>query len=106
MVTGASLCFWHADSSSTLEMCSSPGCQAFKSSVKPSLVTPVVQVGADLCMGSLIKNPGGTIAPSGGYVAGRADLVATVQARLTAPGVGLDAGAVSGEALRLMTQGE
>lgn len=62
-------------------------------------------VGADLCMGSLIKNPGGTIAPSGGYVAGRADLVAAVQARLTAPGVGLDAGAVSGEALRLMTQG-
>ena len=65
-----------------------------------------MQVGADLCMGSLIKNPGGTIAPSGGYVAGRADLVAAVQARLTAPGVGLDAGAVSGEALRLMTQGK
>lgn len=72
----------------------------------PTRCDPVVQVGADLCMGSLIKNPGGTIAPSGGYVAGRADLVAAVQARLTAPGVGLDAGAVSGEALRLMTQGK
>ena len=63
------------------------------------------QVGADLCMGSLIKSPGGTIVPAGGYIAGRASLVAAAAARLTAPGVGKDAGAVSGETLRLMFQG-
>ncbi|KAL3147567.1 hypothetical protein ABBQ38_014620 [Trebouxia sp. C0009 RCD-2024] len=62
-------------------------------------------VGADLSMGSLIKNPGGTIVTGGGYVAGRGDLVAAAQARLTAPGVGLDAGSVSGDTLRLMMQG-
>ena len=62
-------------------------------------------VGADLCMGSLIKNPGGTIVPGGGYVAGRADLVERAVARLGAPGVGVDAGCVPGETLRLMFQG-
>ena len=56
-------------------------------------------------MGSLIKSPGGTIVSSGGYIAGRADLVAAAAARLTAPGVGVDAGSVSGETLRLMAQG-
>jgi cystathionine beta-lyase family protein involved in aluminum resistance len=64
-----------------------------------------MQVGADLCMGSLIKNPGGTIVTGGGYVAGRADLVAKALARMTAPGVGTDAGGVPGETLRLMFQG-
>ena len=44
--------------------------------------------GADLVMGSLIKNLGGTLAPAGGYVAGRADLVKRVAARLYAPGLG------------------
>jgi len=44
--------------------------------------------GADLVMGSLIKNLGGTLAPAGGYVAGRADLVERVAARLYAPGLG------------------
>ena len=44
--------------------------------------------GADLVMGSLIKNLGGSIAPAGGYVAGRADLVERVAARLYAPGLG------------------
>ena len=44
-------------------------------------------VGAHLVAGSLIKNPGGTIAPTGGYVAGRADLVAAAGRRLSAPGV-------------------
>lgn len=63
------------------------------------------QVGADLVMGSLIKSPGGTIVPGGGYIAGRADLVAAAAARLTAPGVGLDAGGVPGSTLRLMAQG-
>lgn len=62
-------------------------------------------VGADLCMGSLIKSPGGTIVSTGGYIAGRADLVAASAARLTAPGVGTDAGAVSGDTLRTMFQG-
>lgn len=56
-------------------------------------------------MGSLIKSPGGTIVSSGGYIAGRTDLVAAAAARLTAPGVGVDAGSVSGETLRLMAQG-
>ena len=45
-------------------------------------------VGADLVMGSLIKNLGGSIAPAGGYVAGRAELVERVAARLYAPGLG------------------
>lgn len=45
-------------------------------------------VGADLVMGSLIKNLGGGLAPAGGYVAGRADLVERVAARLYAPGLG------------------
>jgi cystathionine beta-lyase family protein involved in aluminum resistance len=45
-------------------------------------------VGADLAMGSLIKNLGGSIAPAGGYVAGRAALVERVAARLYAPGLG------------------
>jgi cystathionine beta-lyase family protein involved in aluminum resistance len=45
-------------------------------------------VGADLVMGSLIKNLGGTLAPAGGYVAGRAGLVERVAARLYAPGLG------------------
>lgn len=56
-------------------------------------------------MGSLIKNAGGTLAPGGGYVAGRADLVAAVGARLAAPGIGTDAGGVSGTTLRLLFQG-
>lgn len=45
-------------------------------------------VGADLVMGSLIKNVGGSIAPAGGYVAGRAEVVERVAARLYAPGLG------------------
>ncbi|MDQ2872455.1 MAG: methionine gamma-lyase family protein, partial [Candidatus Eremiobacteraeota bacterium] len=44
--------------------------------------------GADLVMGSLIKNLGGSIAPAGGYIAGRADLLERVAARLYAPGLG------------------
>ncbi|EFJ48941.1 hypothetical protein VOLCADRAFT_117389, partial [Volvox carteri f. nagariensis] len=62
-------------------------------------------VGADLAMGSLIKNPGGTIAPGGGYVAGRADLIGCVAARLYAPGIGIDAGGVPGSTLRIFFQG-
>lgn len=58
-----------------------------------------------MAMGSLIKSPGGTLVPGGGYIAGRAHLVAAAAARLTAPGVGIDAGCVPGDTLRLMAQG-
>lgn len=54
------------------------------------------QVGADIIMGSLIKNPGGGIAPTGGYIAGRHDLVEKCAARLTAPGIGKEVGATLG----------
>lgn len=54
------------------------------------------QVGADLCVGSLIKNPGGGLAPIGGYIVGRADLVEMCAYRLTAPGLGREVGATLG----------
>lgn len=50
------------------------------------------QAGADLVAGSLIKNPGGGIAPTGGYIAGRADLVEQCAYRLNAPGLGKELG--------------
>ncbi len=53
-------------------------------------------VGADIIMGSLIKNPGGGIAPTGGYIAGRRDLVEKCANRLTAPGIGKEVGASLG----------
>ena len=61
-------------------------------------------VGADLMAGSLIKNPGGTIATTGGYVAGRADLVEAAACRLTAPGIGSAGGSTLDQG-RLMFQG-
>jgi cystathionine beta-lyase family protein involved in aluminum resistance len=54
-------------------------------------------VGADLMMGSLIKNPGGGIARTGGYIAGREDLIELCAHRMTAPGVGREAGCSLGE---------
>lgn len=48
--------------------------------------------GADVCVGSLIKNPGGGIAPTGGYIAGRKDLIERIAGRLTAPGLGREIG--------------
>lgn len=60
--------------------------------------------GADLIVGSLIKNPGGGVAPTGGYVAGRAELVEQVLEMLTAPGLGGEVGA-TGPYLRLLAQG-
>ncbi|MCD8368246.1 MAG: methionine gamma-lyase family protein [Clostridiales bacterium] len=54
------------------------------------------QVGADLIVGSLIKNPGGGLAPMGGYVAGRHDLVEAAAMRLTVPGIGRECGATLG----------
>jgi cystathionine beta-lyase family protein involved in aluminum resistance len=61
-------------------------------------------VGADLAVGSLIKNPGGGIAPTGGYIAGREDLVELAAARLTAPGIGAEVGS-SVDGYRLFYQG-
>ena len=53
-------------------------------------------VGADLMAGSLIKNPGGGIAPTGGYIAGRRDLVEMCAYRLTTPGTGREIGCTLG----------
>ena len=55
-----------------------------------------VSRGADLMAGSLIKNPGGGIAPTGGYIAGRKDLVEQCAYRLTTPGTGREIGATLG----------
>lgn len=52
--------------------------------------------GADVCVGSLIKNPGGGIAPAGGYAVGRLEAVERVAARLTAPGLGREIGSYAG----------
>ena len=62
------------------------------------------QVGADLIAGSLIKNPGGGLAPTGGYIAGRADLVENAAYKLTAPGIGGECGCTMGQN-RLLYQG-
>ena len=59
--------------------------------------TEPTQVGADIIMGSLIKNPGGGIARTGGYIAGRRDLIELCAHRMTAPGVGREAGCTLGE---------
>lgn len=59
------------------------------------------QVGADLIAGSLIKNPGGGIAPTGGYIAGRRDLVEKCSYRLTCAGVGREVGATLGHSREL-----
>ncbi|MEY4771532.1 aminotransferase class I/II-fold pyridoxal phosphate-dependent enzyme [Vulcanococcus sp.] len=71
-----------------------PGCLVFVDNCYGELVEPQepTAVGADLMAGSLIKNLGGTIAPTGGYVAGRADLVEQACCRLTAPGIGAEGG--------------
>lgn len=61
--------------------------------------------GADIIAGSLIKNPGGGLAPIGGYIAGRKDLIQEVSYRLTSPGIGREVGAVSGSTNRLLYQG-
>ncbi|MBQ5444189.1 MAG: methionine gamma-lyase family protein [Erysipelotrichaceae bacterium] len=50
-------------------------------------------VGADIVVGSLMKNMGGGIASTGGYIAGKADLIAQIADRLTAPGIGKEQGA-------------
>lgn len=50
------------------------------------------QVGADLIVGSLIKNPGGGIAPTGGYICGKSKFIDMVAGRLTTPSIGLEVG--------------
>ena len=67
-------------------------------------ITEPTQIGADLCAGSLIKNPGGGLAPTGGYLAGRRDLIEAAAFRLTAPGIGGECGCMMGQN-RLLYQG-
>lgn len=82
---------------------------AFVKEVKPEVIVMVdncygefveaqepSDVGADLVVGSLIKNPGGGLAPIGGYVAGRKDLIEQCAYRLTSPGLGKEVGASLG----------
>jgi cystathionine beta-lyase family protein involved in aluminum resistance len=67
-------------------------------------LTEPTQVGVDLMAGSLIKNPGGGIADTGGYIVGKQKYVELAAYRLTAPGIGGDVGAMLG-ATRRMFQG-
>lgn len=53
-------------------------------------------VGADLCVGSLIKNPGGGLAPIGGYIVGKKEYIENAAFRLTAPGLGKEVGPTLG----------
>ena len=79
---------------------------AFCKSIKPDVIcmvdncygefvetTEPSNVGADMIVGSLIKNPGGGLAPIGGYICGRADLIERCAYRLSAPGLGQEVGA-------------
>ena len=63
-----------------------------------------VEAGADIIAGSLIKNPGGGLAPTGGYIAGKKEYVENAACRLTAPGLGRKVGPTLGRN-RLMFQG-
>lgn len=82
---------------------------AFVKKIKPDVICMVdncygefveekepIEVGADMIVGSLIKNPGGGLAPIGGYIAGRADLIENCAYRLTSPGLGKEVGATLG----------
>ncbi len=85
---------------------SQPDCVCFVDNCYGELVEDQepTHVGADLIAGSLIKNLGGTIAPTGGYVAGRSDLVEQACCRLTAPGIGREGG-TGFDLQRLVLQG-
>lgn len=61
-------------------------------------------VGADIIAGSLIKNPGGGLAPTGGYIAGKSEFVNRAAERLTVPGIGRECGCTLGQN-RLLYQG-
>ena len=82
---------------------------SFIKSIKPDVICMVdncygefvetlepTDVGADMIVGSLIKNPGGGLAPSGGYIVGRKDCIERAAYRLTAPGLGKEVGASLG----------
>lgn len=82
---------------------------SFIKSIKPDIICMVdncygefveviepTDVGADLCVGSLIKNPGGGLAPIGGYITGNRELIENCAFRLTAPGLGSEVGATLG----------
>ena len=82
---------------------------AFVKSIKPDVIcmvdncygefTEIIEpsdVGADMCVGSLIKNPGGGLAQTGGYIVGRHDCIERAAFRLTAPGLGKELGASLG----------
>lgn len=62
------------------------------------------EVGADVIAGSLIKNPGGGLALTGGYIAGRSDLIEAISFRMTSPGIGGECGLTFGQT-RTMFQG-
>lgn len=51
-----------------------------------------IEVGADICVGSLIKNAGGGLAPTGGYIVGNSELIEKIGRRFTAPSIGLEVG--------------
>ena len=70
----------------------------FVETIEPS------DVGADMVVGSLIKNPGGGLAPVGGYITGREEFVENAAARLTSPGLGKEVGPTLG-VISQMTQG-
>ena len=82
---------------------------SFVKSVKPDVICMVdncygefveriepTDVGADMIVGSLIKNPGGGLAPIGGYIVGRKDCIDRASYRLSAPGLGKEVGASLG----------
>lgn len=82
---------------------------AFVKAIKPDVICMVdncygefveriepVEVGADMVVGSLIKNPGGGLAPIGGYIAGKKECVENAAYRLTSPGLGKEVGASLG----------
>lgn len=82
---------------------------SFIKSIKPDVICMVdncygefvetlepTDVGADMIVGSLIKNPGGGLAPIGGYIVGRKDCIERAAYRLTAPGLGKEVGASLG----------
>ena len=82
---------------------------AFIKSIKPDVICMVdncygefvdtiepSDVGADMVVGSLIKNPGGGLAPIGGYIAGTKECVENAAARMTCPGLGMEVGATLG----------
>ena len=61
------------------------------------------EVGADMVVGSLIKNPGGGLAPCGGYIAGRKDCIEQAAYRLSSPGLGKEVGATIGVNQRFLS---